>query len=62
MRRKTDSDNWGGARKGAGAPLKYGEPTKVINIRLPLSVLERVDQEPGSRAETIVEALKLYLN
>lgn len=28
----------GGKRLGAGAPLKYGEPTKAMNLRVPHSL------------------------
>jgi len=32
----------GGERKGAGRPLKYGEPTIFIGFRSPLSEAENV--------------------
>ena len=32
----------GGTRKGAGAKHKYGEPTKTIAFRVPVSRIEHV--------------------
>lgn len=29
--------NWGGKRKGSGAPPKYGEETEIITKRVPKS-------------------------
>jgi hypothetical protein len=36
--------NWGGARKNAGRKKKYGEATKVLTFRVPLSKLEAVKE------------------
>ena len=33
---------WGGTRKGSGAKPKYGEKTKTIAFRVPMSKLEHV--------------------
>ena len=32
----------GGARKNAGAPLKYGEPQIKITLEIPLSIVDDV--------------------
>lgn len=32
----------GGARKGAGAKLKYNEPTTTISVRVPVSKVEEI--------------------
>jgi len=34
--------NWGGARKNAGRKKKYGEATKVLTFRIPISKVEEV--------------------
>lgn len=34
---KTKKKQHGGKRKGAGRPLKHGEPTMVISFRVPAS-------------------------
>jgi hypothetical protein len=34
--------NWGGARKNAGRKKKYGEVTKVLTFRIPISKVEEV--------------------
>ena len=34
--------NWGGVRKNAGRKKKYGETTKVITVRVPISKLQSV--------------------
>lgn len=36
--------NWGGARSNAGRKKKYGEATKVLTFRIPLSKLEAVKE------------------
>ncbi len=39
---KEKNPNWGGARKNAGRKKKYGETTKVLTFRIPISKLEAV--------------------
>lgn len=34
--------NWGGSRSNAGRKKKYGEVTKVLTVRIPVSKLEQV--------------------
>lgn len=36
--------NWGGARSNAGRKKKYGETTKVMTFRVPISKLEAVKE------------------
>jgi hypothetical protein len=36
--------NWGGSRKNAGRKKKYGEVTKVLTIRIPVSKVEQVKE------------------
>jgi len=36
--------NWGGARSNAGRKKKYGEVTKVLTIRIPVSKVEAVKE------------------
>lgn len=40
--KEAKNPNWGGARKNAGRKTKYGEKTKVITVRVPLSKIEAV--------------------
>ena len=47
MKKKEDKDvrhkkTMGGSRKGSGAKPKYGEKTKTIAFRVPMSKLEHV--------------------
>jgi hypothetical protein len=34
--------NWGGVRKNAGRKYKYGEATKVMTVRVPISKIQSV--------------------
>lgn len=43
----------GGARKGSGPRLKYGEPLKMISIKVPVSKISEVK-------DLIKEKLKTY--
>lgn len=47
----TIKHNWGGIRHNAGRKKKYGEPTKVMTFRVPLS-----------KVNDIREAIKYILN
>jgi hypothetical protein len=38
----TKTANWGGQRKNAGRKRKYGEKTKVLTIRVPISKLDEI--------------------
>lgn len=49
----------GGARKGAGR--KSAGPTESISLRIPVELLERIDQLPGTRTETIIQVLNKSL-
>lgn len=35
---------WGGVRKNAGRKKKYGEPTKVMTFRIPVSKVDDIRQ------------------
>ena len=53
----------GGARDGAGSPLKHGEPTKLIGVRMPVSLIQAVDASKGvSRTDKLIKLLKSILN
>lgn len=39
---KTRNPKWGGARKNAGRKKKYGEPTRAVTVRVPISKVELV--------------------
>jgi len=41
---KPKNPNWGGARSNAGRKKKYGETTKVLTFRVPLSKIESVKE------------------
>ena len=41
-------------------PLKHGEETRQITVRLPVSVLALIDMIGGSKADAIVAALEAY--
>lgn len=41
---KEKNPNWGGVRKNAGRKKKYGETTKVITVRVPISKLQAVKE------------------
>jgi hypothetical protein len=41
---KQKNPNWGGARSNAGRKKKYGETTKVMTFRVPISKLEAVKE------------------
>ena len=50
----------GGKRPGAGRPLGHGEPTRSIQIRVPESLLARIEAAAArevSRNQIIVEVL-----
>ena len=38
----TATKEWGGARKGSGAKLKYSEKTTTIAFRVPISKVDEV--------------------
>ena len=38
----TKNPNWGGQRKNAGRKRKYGEKTKVVTIRVPVSKIDEI--------------------
>ena len=38
----TKNPNWGGQRKNAGRRRKYGEKTKVVTIRVPISKVDEI--------------------
>ena len=40
----TANPKWGGIRKNAGRKKKYGEPTKVMTFRIPVSRVDDVRQ------------------
>lgn len=40
--KKKTNPNWGGSRVNAGRKQKYGEATKVVTVRVPLSKLDAV--------------------
>lgn len=42
--KKPKNPKWGGARSNAGRKKKYGETTKVLTFRVPLSKLESVKE------------------
>jgi hypothetical protein len=48
---KPKSENWGGKRNNAGRKCKYGERTKVLTFRVPVS-----------KAEEIKKAVKFMLD
>jgi hypothetical protein len=41
---KQKNPNWGGSRVNAGRKKKYGEVTKVLTIRIPVSKIEAVKE------------------
>jgi hypothetical protein len=41
---KQKNPNWGGSRSNAGRKKKYGETTKVLTFRVPISKLEDVKE------------------
>lgn len=41
---KQKNPNWGGSRSNAGRKKKYGETTKVMTFRVPISKLEAVKE------------------
>lgn len=43
MKKKKKKDNRGGKRKGAGRKSSYGEPTKVISFRCPISKINEFE-------------------
>lgn len=53
----TRKNNHGGAREGSGRHPKHGEPTQFIGLRVPVSLLKRIDAI-GNRSETIITRLK----
>tara|TARA_R110000765_G_scaffold55373_2_gene109791 strand:+ start:559 stop:768 length:210 start_codon:yes stop_codon:yes gene_type:complete len=63
MRNKlTDKPQHGGNRPGAGRKFRHGEPTTSIQIRVPNSLLARINEAAASkdisRNQIIVEALQ----
>lgn len=60
-RRPDDSPNWGGVRPGAGAPLKYDEPTQLISVRIPISLVKLIDNTGHHRSDVIIQALRQAL-
>lgn len=43
----------GGKRAGAGAKLKYGEPTKTVTFRLPVSKIAEIRAIIKNKLETL---------
>ena len=58
----TDKPQHGGNRPGAGRPFGHGEPTTSIQIRIPNSLLARINEAAASkdisRNQIIIEALQ----
>jgi predicted DNA binding CopG/RHH family protein len=58
----TDKPQHGGNRPGAGRPFGHGEPTTSIQIRMPNSLLARINEAAASknisRNQIIIEALQ----
>ncbi len=42
QKKEVKNPKWGGARKNAGRKTKYGEPTRVLTVRVPISKMEDV--------------------
>lgn len=42
LEQKQKHENWGGKRKNAGRKCKYGERTKVLTFRVPISKAEQI--------------------
>jgi len=57
-------EGWGGKREGSGRHQKYGSPTTLIGVRLPIPLLESIDQYARknnlNRSEAIVKGLTQY--
>lgn len=51
----------GGKREGAGPPLKYGEPTRMVSLRLPASAADRLRTEAERRGLSQTELLIVLL-
>ena len=58
----TDKPQHGGNRPGAGRPFGHGEPTTSVQIRMPNSLLAKIDEIATmrcmSRNQAIIEALQ----
>ena len=58
----TDKPQHGGKRPGAGRKFAHGEPTTSVQIRVPNSLLARIDNEAASkdisRNQIIIEVLQ----
>jgi len=55
---KGRNPNWGGSRKNAGRKKKYGEQTRAVTVRVPVSKIELVKsavREILSNAAALVE-------
>lgn len=53
-RRSTDSENWGGARPGAGRKVNPNtEKRKLISLNLKISLLKRIEKIEGNRTKAI---------
>ena len=57
----TDKITHGGRRDGAGRKLGHGEPTKSISVRVPLSLIAKIDRSAQSldisRNQYIIDVL-----
>lgn len=57
--------NHGGKRAGAGVKPKYGEKTVFVSVKIPQSLLFRLEaiakNRNCSRSETIINGLQSYL-
>jgi hypothetical protein len=56
----------GGAREGAGRPRKHSRPMRMVNLYLPVEIIDELDERAGllggSRAEIATVVLELGLN
>ena len=50
----------GGKRENSGAKPKYGEPTKVVTFRIPVSKISTVKKLVSDYLKSLIEGSKPY--
>jgi hypothetical protein len=50
----------GGKRQNSGAKPKYGEPTKMVSFRVPISKVEKVKKLVADYLKSLIEGSKPY--
>ena len=50
-----NNNNHGGKRQNAGAPQKYGEPTKMVSFRVPESKVKEVKSIVAEYLEKLIK-------